>query len=206
MELVTLYTNAVLFLLAPLAILSFVGAKYARNGMARMMVIVLFVVSTLSVFLLPPEFESYPKAASAEWVNRNVKKATILWGGVNSETKDVVLLLYWKGQETPRLYKMDEFPTKQAKAKFAEQLQNALKLSEKIKAAGGTGKITISYPFLTSKERKAKMKGKGGRFGQPGMQGRSNSRGNFSGQHSEDYDDSVIKVSPPPPPNPPKER
>ncbi|MHA2403686.1 MAG: hypothetical protein ACXADH_11895, partial [Candidatus Kariarchaeaceae archaeon] len=157
MEFMSLFNFSVILLALPLVALAFVAIKFVRNGISRLIVCGLFVVAMAITFLVPLELTSYPKSVRAEWFHRNLEEADLLWGGVHPDTFDIYVLLHWPGQDQPRYYKVDNFENEQGKMRMGEELQQAMKEAAENEQQGGSGKVTMNYPFLTEEEREAAM-------------------------------------------------
>ncbi len=180
----------------PLAILSFVAVKYVRTGTSRILVSIFFGIAAFLTFVIPLEFTSFPKGVSFEWYDRQVEEATVLWGAIHPDTKKIYVVLYWEPQPFPRYYGLNNFETPEEEMRTGEELQEALRESEQSKQQGGSGKITMSYPFLSEDERQRQIKLE--------QDGQSEEGGNeFSGVEQED--DNRFSVEPPPPPDPVKQ-
>jgi len=129
-----------------------------------------------------------------EWYERQTKEATVLWGGIHPETKEIYVLLHWNSQPSPRFYRLNDSETPEEEMRLGEELQEALRTAELSKQQGGSGKVTMKYPFLPEKERQAKIEQDG--------QGQQDGGNEFFGREQED--DNTFWVEPPPPPNPVK--
>lgn len=194
MEFLSLFSFSVIILMIPLTILSFVAMKYVRTGTARIAASVFFIVAAFVTFVVPLEFASFPKNVSMEWYERQIEEATVLWGGVHPETKEIYVLLDWEEQLFPRYYRLNDSKSPEAEMRLGEELQEALRKAEKSKQQGGSGKITMKYPFLSADERQIKLEEDG--------KGKGEGDSEFSGVEQED--DNTFWVEPPPPPNPTK--
>lgn len=216
-----LFNYAVIALMVPLVILSFVSIKYVRSGKSRIMASIFFIIAAAFTFIIPMELTSYPKKASVEWYARETEEAVVLWGGVHPETLQIHVLLHWTGQSHPRYYVLNNFEpsegeegqegqegpegqegqeaqeAQEAQMRLGEELQKAMKEAELSKQQGGSGIVTMKYPFLSPSEREARMSGEGKAEGE-------NDNDGDGGYEQEN--DSTFWVEPPPPPNPEKNR
>lgn len=149
MDYIALYNYALIILLLPLIALAFFALKYARNGWSRLTMVALFLITVLVSFVVPNEFTSYPKPVSQEWYERELKEAEVLWSHIDPDAEEMHMLLSWKGQ--PRLYQ----PAWDWN--LAKELSQAMMESEQAKEEGGSGEITMNYPFLSQEEREARI-------------------------------------------------
>lgn len=195
MELLSLLNISIVLLMVPLALLSFVAIKYARSGPSRLWATIFFIVASSATFIIPLELTSYPKIVTAEWFNRQLEEAIVVWGGVHPDTKHVFVLLFWEGQNHPRYYTL-QFDSKEEEMRTGEALQEAMEKSEESQEQGGSGTITMKYPFLSAEERKKKL-------AEEAQAQEGNNEGEFWGG-TEQENDSTFIVEPPPPPNPEK--
>ena len=221
MELMSLFNYAVIALMIPLIVLSFVAIKYVRSGGSRIAASLFFIIAAAFTFIIPMELTSYPKNVSVEWYAREIEEAVVLWGGVHPETLEIHVLLYWEGQNHPRLYVLDNFETseeqegqeqqkiesrsmrmddnvetsegQEGQMRMGEELQKAMREAEQSKQQGGSGLIIMKYPFLSHEERKARI-----------SQNQSLLLVSDGAGGIEQEDDSTFWVEPPPPPNPEK--
>ena len=217
-----LFNYAVIALMIPLVVLSFVAIKYVRSGGSRIMASLFFIIAAAFTFIIPMELTSYPKKASVEWYARETEEAVVLWGGVHPETLQIHVLLHWAGQSHPRYYVLNNFEpseggegqegqegqgeegqegqegqeAQEAQMRLGEELQKAMKEAELSKQQGGSGMVIMKYPFLSPSEREARM-----------IQGQGEAAGKNDNEGEGGYEqenDSVFWVEPPPPPNPEK--
>ncbi len=103
MDFINLYSLSIILLLVPFFIGSFFAVKYARSGITRLTVTVLFLVTLALAFLIPIEFTGYPKPVTMEWYNRELPEANLLWGGIKEDVGIFVLLDWGTG---PRFYQI----------------------------------------------------------------------------------------------------
>lgn len=153
MDFLALYNFSIIFLIVPLSVMAFIAIKSSRDGKSRLIISFLFLISLIYSFAIPLELTSFAKPVSFEWYERNTKEADLLWGHIDINRKKLIMVLRFDGKV--RMY------SPAWDLQFAQQMQQALRESAEAQKRGGTGNITIKYPFLDSAERQAKMEGEG---------------------------------------------
>lgn len=198
MEFITLYNYSIIILLLPLIALAFFAVKFARNGWSRVTMSLIFIMAIAVGFVIPNEFTSYPKPVSLEWMDRDLPEAQVLWAHINPDAEEMHILLFWK--EGPRLYKP------KWDWDLAKELGEAMMEQQMAQDRGGSGEMTMAYPFLDSDERQKQL-AEDGLANKEGEEARDMFR--QPGVEEED-DSDVFHVAPPPsfpekdPPKPPK--
>ncbi len=97
-------------------LLVFSALRWARNRMARTIILLLFALMLPAAYAAPAALLGRAKPVTLEWLGSNVQEATVLSSTV-VENEAIYLTLLW--QQTPNLYRLPW------DRRMAEQLQEA---------------------------------------------------------------------------------
>lgn len=132
-------THLFIFVAAVALLLVFVALRWARSAFARVLIVALFALLLPAAYAAPAALLGKAKPVTLEWLNSQVKEASVLSATV-VEGKAIYVTLLW--QSAPGLYKL---PWDRA---MAEDLQQAMRDAQR----NGTNPV-MRLPFEPSWDR-----------------------------------------------------